>query len=74
MKKSRTFATTRQLTNNDKLALKLAPGGGACLVIKKNPSMRVCEQATFPLVSPSGKMNADIKVGGEECRNRFICQ
>ena len=29
--------TTRQLTSNDKLALKLAPGGGACLVIKKNP-------------------------------------
>ena len=57
--------TTRQLTNNDKLTLKLAPGGGACLVIKKTPSMRVREQATFPLVSPSEKMNADIKVGGK---------
>lgn len=48
--------TTRQLTNNDKLTLKLAPGGGACLVIKKTPSMRVGEQAAFPLVSPSGKI------------------
>lgn len=27
--------------------------------------MRVREQATFPLVSPSEKMNADIKVGGK---------
>lgn len=34
----------------------------------------VVAQGVFPLVSPSGKMNADIKVGGEECRNRFICQ
>lgn len=35
---------TRQLTNNDKQTLKLAPGGGACLVIKKNLSMGACEQ------------------------------
>ena len=41
----------------------MAPGGGACLVIKKTPSMRVGEQAAFPLVSPSGKMNADIRAG-----------
>ena len=47
---------TRQLTNNDKLTLKLAPGGGACLVIKKNSSMGTCEQAAFPLASPSGKI------------------
>ena len=55
--------TTRQLTSNDKLTLKLAPGGGACLVIKKNSSMGACGQAAFPLVSPSGKMNADIRAG-----------
>ena len=48
-----------QLTNNDKLALKLAPGGGACLVIKKTPSMRVGEQAAFPLVSPSWKIGRE---------------
>ena len=51
--------TTWQLTNNDKLALKLAPGGGACLVIKKTPSMRVGEQAAFPLVSPSWKIGRE---------------
>lgn len=51
--------TTWQLTNNDKLALKLAPGGGACLVIKKTPFMRVGEQAAFPLVSPSGKIGRE---------------
>lgn len=29
--------TIRKLTNKDKLVLKLAPGGGACMVIKKHP-------------------------------------